>query len=160
MTGDSRTAAGTCNACAAGSFGADGAASCALHTACAGTTDGGTEAELIAASVATRRCIYLRRLLQTHFGLDCKSIPIGEDNQGCIAVSRGGGSHAKMRHIRVASLFNVVPNIITCFTPNSTKQQQKHVPKKHLPMPTATDPTAFFPQRFEIFSPRHTISLD
>ena len=50
MTGDSRTAAGTCNACAAGSFGADGAASCALHTACAGTTDGGTttRAEVVA----------------------------------------------------------------------------------------------------------------
>ena len=69
------------------------------------TSHSTTEAELIAASVATRRCIYLRRLLQTHFGLDCKSIPIGEDNQGCIAVSRGGGSHAKMRHIRVADSY-------------------------------------------------------
>ena len=31
--------------------------------------------------------------------------PIGEDNQGCIDVSRGGGSHARMRHIRVADSY-------------------------------------------------------
>jgi hypothetical protein len=30
---------------------------------------------------------------------------MGEDNQGCIDVSRGGGNHARMRHIRVADSY-------------------------------------------------------
>ena len=64
-----------------------------------------TESELIAASLAARRCNYLRRLLEQDFGLKLSSTPIGEDNQGCIDVSRGGGSHARMRHIRVADSY-------------------------------------------------------
>ena len=64
-----------------------------------------TEAELIAASLAARRCNYLRRLLTEDFGINLPSTPLGEDNQGAIEVSRGGGSHAKMRHIRTADSY-------------------------------------------------------
>ena len=64
-----------------------------------------TEAELIAASLATRRCIYLRRLLKEDFKLELKATPLGEDNQGCVHISRGGGSHAKARHMRVADSY-------------------------------------------------------
>jgi hypothetical protein len=67
---------------------------------------GTTEAELIAASHAVKTGIYLRKLLIENFGMDPKvSTPIGEDNQGCIAISRGGGSHARTRHIRVADSY-------------------------------------------------------
>jgi hypothetical protein len=76
-----------------------------------------TEAELIAASVAVKTGIYLRRLLQLDFGLDGRtssdgSVPIilpptpcGEDNQGAMDVARGGGKHRKLRHIRVADSY-------------------------------------------------------
>ena len=64
-----------------------------------------TESELIAASHAARRCNYLRRLLTEDFGLTLQATPMGEDNQGCIDVSRGGGNHARMRHIRVADSY-------------------------------------------------------
>ena len=64
-----------------------------------------TESELIAASHAARRCNYLRRLLTEDFGLNLQATPMGEDNQGCIDVSRGGGNHARMRHIRVADSY-------------------------------------------------------
>jgi len=67
---------------------------------------GTTEAELIAASHAVKTGIYLRKLLVENFGMDPNTpIPMGEDNQGCIAISRGGGSHARTRHIRVADSY-------------------------------------------------------
>ena len=31
--------------------------------------------------------------------------PIGEDNQGTMAISRGGGKHRKLRHIRVSDSY-------------------------------------------------------
>ena len=64
-----------------------------------------TESELIAASLAARRCKYLRRLLTTDFGLLLQSTPLGEDNQGCIHVSRGGGNHSRLRHLRIADAY-------------------------------------------------------
>ena len=95
-----------------------------------------TEAELIAASMATKTGAYLRRLLEHDFGFNGLSeangsvpiilpdtisqgqknghpiknskllpTPIGEDNQGTIAVSQGGGKHRKLRHIRVADSY-------------------------------------------------------
>jgi len=64
-----------------------------------------TEAELVAASLATKRCIYLRRLLTLDFGVNLDATPIGEDNQGAIDISRGGGSQARMRHKRVGDSY-------------------------------------------------------
>jgi len=65
-----------------------------------------TEAELIAASHAVRTGIYLRKLLISDFGLDPNMLTlVGEDNQGCIGISRGGGSHARLRHVRVADSY-------------------------------------------------------
>ena len=69
------------------------------------TSHSTTEAELIAASVATRRCMYLRRLLTEDFDMNLGITPIGEDNQGCIAVGQGGGNHAKLRHLDVADMY-------------------------------------------------------
>ena len=70
-----------------------------------GTSHSTTEAELIAASSAARRCTYLRRFLTDDFGLNLGPTLLGEDNQGCIDVSRGGGNHARLRHIRVADSY-------------------------------------------------------
>jgi len=65
-----------------------------------------TEAELIAASHAVRTSTYIRRLLINDFGLSEDDITlIAEDNQGCIHVSRGGGTLARLRHIRVADSY-------------------------------------------------------
>mgnify|MGYP006148844329 CR=1 FL=1 len=82
-----------------------------------------TEAELIAASMAAKTGRYLRRLLQHDFGLGHNGsstpvilpntpcgdalppTPMGEDNQGTIDVSRGGGKHRKLRHIRVSDSY-------------------------------------------------------
>jgi len=68
-------------------------------------TNSTSEAELIAASLATRRCKYLRRLLQDDFHIKLKRTPIGEDNQGCIHISRGGGDFTKSRHTRNADSY-------------------------------------------------------
>ena len=65
-----------------------------------------TEAELIAADRAARANNYLRRLLIFDFGIKNLPItPIYEDNQGCVHISRGGGSFRKLRHIRVAESY-------------------------------------------------------
>ena len=67
---------------------------------------GTTEAELIAASHAVRTGLYLRRLLVADFGLSPDAIvTLGEDNQGCIHISRGGGSQSRLRHLRVADAY-------------------------------------------------------
>ena len=39
------------------------------------------------------------------FNIALPITPIGEDNQGCIGVARGGGNHSRMRHIRVADSY-------------------------------------------------------
>jgi hypothetical protein len=65
-----------------------------------------SEAELIAASHAVRTGTYLRRLLIADFEMDeTQPTLIGEDNQGCIHISRGGGNYARLRHIRVADSY-------------------------------------------------------
>ena len=69
------------------------------------TSHSTTEAELIAASEATKRCLYLRRLLTKDFKLVLEATPLGEDNQGCIDHGRGGGRHARMRHLDVAASY-------------------------------------------------------
>ena len=70
--------------------------------ASAGST---VESELIAASRCAKTIIYLRRLLMDDFNIALPITPIGEDNQGCIGVARGGGNHSRMRHIRVADSY-------------------------------------------------------
>jgi len=67
---------------------------------------GTTEAELIAASHAIRTGIYLRRLLINDFGMSDEPTMVGEDNQGCVHISRGGGNHAGKRHMRVADSYS------------------------------------------------------
>ena len=69
------------------------------------TTHNTTEAELIAASLATKMCTYLRRLLVEDFDLELPRTPVLEDNQGCIAVTRGGGNHTRLRHLRIADSY-------------------------------------------------------
>ena len=65
-----------------------------------------TEAELIAADRAARANCYLRRLLIQDFNMkDLPLTPIYEDNQGCVHVSRGGGTFRKLRHINVAESY-------------------------------------------------------
>ena len=75
-----------------------------------------TEAELIAASMAAKTGQYLRRLIEQDFGFDgltkpgavpmiLPPTPCGEDNQGTISISLGGGNHRRMRHIRVADSY-------------------------------------------------------
>ena len=66
---------------------------------------GTTEAELIAASHAIRTGIYLRKLLINDFGMSTEPTIVGEDNQGCVHISRGGGNHAGKRHMRVADSY-------------------------------------------------------
>ena len=60
-----------------------------------------TQAELVAASQCARHVLYMRRL-SADMGVDPGRVPIYEDNAGCAQISRGGGSHQRRRHIRVA----------------------------------------------------------
>ena len=64
-----------------------------------------TEAELIAADRCAKTVRYMRRLITSLGVKDLPTTPVFEDNQGCIHVSRGGGSHRKLRHIRVADSY-------------------------------------------------------
>ena len=64
-----------------------------------------TEAELIAASRCARTCVYLRRLLADFGARNLPPTPIYEDNQGCVAISRGGGNFRRLRHLRVADSY-------------------------------------------------------
>ncbi len=64
------------------------------------------EAELIAASHCIATGVYLRRLLISDFGLDPNILtPVGEDNQGCIGISRSGGDSKRARHVRVSDSY-------------------------------------------------------
>ena len=64
------------------------------------TTRSSTESEIVAASQATAEIIYLRQLF-AHYGISLPPTPLKEDNNGCIAISRGGGSHSRRKHIRI-----------------------------------------------------------
>ena len=58
------------------------------------------EAELVAGSTSAKHTLYFMRLMKD-FGVKIDKAPLYVDNEACIKVSRGGGSHVRSRHIRV-----------------------------------------------------------
>ena len=69
------------------------------------TTLSTTEAELVAASDCVKMLRYIRRLLTEDFRINVPTIPLGEDNQGCIHLAHDGGNWKRKRHIRVANSY-------------------------------------------------------
>jgi hypothetical protein len=60
-----------------------------------------TEAKYIAASVASREVVWLRKLLAGIFDLELKSTLIHCDNQSCLRISENPVFHDKSKHIEI-----------------------------------------------------------
>jgi hypothetical protein len=65
----------------------------------ASTATSSTEAEYMALSNATKEAIWLKRLLAEMGFRDNSAVPIFEDNEGAIALTKNPEFHARTKHI-------------------------------------------------------------
>jgi len=59
------------------------------------------EAEYVAAAMATKEALWLRKLLSA-LGVDGGAVPMGEDNQACLALVNNPDSTGRTKHVDVA----------------------------------------------------------
>jgi len=59
------------------------------------------EAEYVAAAMATKKAIWLRKLLRD-LGVDGRAVPMGEDNQACLALVNNPEATGRTKHVDVA----------------------------------------------------------
>ena len=59
------------------------------------------EAEYVAAAMATKEALWLRKLLST-LGVDGGAVPMGEDNQSCLALVNNPEATGRTKHVAVA----------------------------------------------------------
>jgi len=59
------------------------------------------EAEYVAAAMATKEALWLRKLLST-LGVDGGAVPMGEDNQSCLALVNNPEATRRTKHVAVA----------------------------------------------------------
>jgi len=60
-----------------------------------------TEAEYVAAAMATKEALWLRKLLLA-LGADGGAVPMGEDNQSCLALVNNPEATGRTKHVDVA----------------------------------------------------------
>jgi len=59
------------------------------------------EAEYVAAAMATKEALWLRKLLSV-LGVDGGAVPMGEDNQSCLALVNNPEATGRTKHVDVA----------------------------------------------------------
>jgi len=59
------------------------------------------EAEYVAAAMATKEALWLRKLLSA-LGVDGGAVPMGEDNQACLALVNNPEATGRTKHVDVA----------------------------------------------------------
>jgi len=59
------------------------------------------EAEYVAAAMATKEALWLRKLLGV-LGVDGQAVPMGEDNQSCLALINKPEATSRTKHVDVA----------------------------------------------------------
>jgi len=67
------------------------------------------EAEYVAAAMATKEALWLRKLL-SELGVDGDAVPMGEDNQACLALVNNPEATVRTKHVDVAH--NVVRDYV------------------------------------------------
>lgn len=92
-----------------------------------------TEAEYIAASLATQELLWLRRLLNELGFVQEEAIVLYEDNMGAIEVSKNPKFHGRMKHIDIRHNFlrNVVETVKLCYC--ETNEQLADIMTKTIP---------------------------
>ena len=56
------------------------------------------EAEYVAATMATKEALWLRKLLSA-LGVDCGAVPMEEDNQACLALVNNPEATERTKHV-------------------------------------------------------------
>jgi len=68
------------------------------------------EDEYVAAAMATKEAIWLRKLLGV-LGVDGQAVPMGDDNQSCLALINNPEATGRTKHVDVA--YDMVPDYQT-----------------------------------------------
>jgi hypothetical protein len=102
-----------------------------------------TEAEYVALCSATKEAVYIRRALE-EMGVQCRTVPIFQDNQGSIRLAHNPVFHGRTKHIEVQYHYTrecvVNGQVDVCYVPTDenpadalTKVLDNVKFKKHLP---------------------------
>jgi len=59
------------------------------------------EAKNVAAAMATKEALWIRKLLSA-LGVDGRAVPMGEDNQACLALVNNPEATGRTKHVDVA----------------------------------------------------------
>jgi len=97
------------------------------------------EAEYVAAALATKEALWLRKLLGV-LCVDGQAVPMGEDNQSCLALIKSTEATGRTKHVDVA--YHMVRDYQTrgdvafCFLPSAEMPADGLT--KPLPLPAFT----------------------